>query len=271
MRWSVEALQQAVGYGIDETGLTGDGIAPDALSGAVQSALAQWQGLKCPGCTASIANGPCGGGRCQDRALGMTFVSLGWQPALPIGLGCRETKDGACVAYAANGNQITFVHDAKNWNFGTLVIAMTVVSAKTNTGFIGDADIAVNDAGFAFCLDACGPGQTHFGGVILHEAGHFIGLDHSDVPTAIMYAKPPEIIDRLGTLQADDRAGACAAYPSEVTATTCAPASAAKPTAQSDAAGCTGSPAGPNAASAVLLVSALVLGLRARRASVRGH
>lgn len=268
MRWPAKALQQPVGYGIDETGLTGDGIAPDALSGAVQSSLAQWQDLRCPGCATSTANGPCDGGPCQDRAFGVTFAPLGWQPALPIGLGCSETKDGVCVTYAPNGNQITFVHDAKDWNFGTHVIAMTVISAKTNTGFIGDADIAVNDAGFAFCLDACGPGQLHFGAVVLHEAGHFIGLDHSDVPAAIMYATPPKIIDRIGTLHADDRAGACAAYPGEVTAT-CAPASAAKPNPQADAAGCSGSPPGPDAAPAVLLVSALILGLRARRASAR--
>ena len=194
------------------------GIADPALATAIAAALGQWQDVTCKGCATAAALAKCGEGRCADRAVGFGFVNVGWQAAQPTGLGCAATTDGNCT-YGPNGNQVSFVHATADWPFGSGVIAMTVLNAKSDTGWIADADIAVNDAGFQFCLDKCAGKQIHIGAVILHEAGHFIGLDHSADKTAILFAKPPPDMTSVGKLQPDDRAGACAAYPAEAAAT----------------------------------------------------
>lgn len=221
MRWSAAALQQPLPYSLDETGLSGDGLAPWALAQSVQEALAQWAGLTCA--VTSDARAPlCAAGEAAIRSLGVSFQWLGWGTPQPIGLGCAAGDSPPCSRVSPNGNQITFVHAAADWPYGKDVIAMTVVSAAKSTGFIADADIAVNDARYSFCLASCLPGQIHFGAVALHEAGHFLGLDHSAVASAVMNAAPPQEILHPGTLQADDNAGACAAYPEDATPVTCA-------------------------------------------------
>ncbi|MBS4097292.1 MAG: matrixin family metalloprotease [Sulfuricella sp.] len=48
--------------------------------------------------------------------------------------------------------------------------------------------------------------------IVTHELGHAVGLDHSNVGTAIMYANPYHSYDYQRTLRADDIAGCQALY-----------------------------------------------------------
>lgn len=53
---------------------------------------------------------------------------------------------------------------------------------------------------------------TQIEGIVDHELGHAIGLDHSDEAAAIMYATPYHSYDYQRTLRADDIAGCQALY-----------------------------------------------------------
>lgn len=255
MRWSVESLKHPLVLDLDDSGLSNDSLSPAAVLQATQTALLQWQQLNCPMEATEGVQAQCADGSAASRPLGIEFGSPEWRPAQAIGLGCAATAELPCATLGPNGNQITFVHAANNWPYGKGVIAMTVVSAVKSTGLIADADIAVNDAGYSFCLATCLPGQIHFGEVILHEAGHFLGLDHSADPAAVMFAKPPEVINKMGALAADDKAGACAAYAATAAAPTCSPLGG---TAASDSGGCGAGAAGSGWPSMGLLLAAVV-------------
>lgn len=262
MHWPA-AARSALPYSIDATGLASDGLSNAAVFAAVDSAFTRWPLVACPVCKATAQAGPCTKDQsCSERPLDVHFVSLGWHPPASIGLSCAPTDSGPCD-YEPDGNQVLFIHEAKAWPFGSLVIAMTVVSALPKTGDIADADIALNDAGFAFCLDACVAGQVHLGAVILHEAGHFLGLDHSEQPDAVMFAKPPAQITAMGELTADDKAGICAIYPVDVTAT-CPPAAQDAAGGRAGTGSCSAAPAPTDAAVLAALTALVVLALRRR-------
>ena len=242
MRWPVAVVDQPIGYGLDATGMAADGLSPQVVAGTISAAFAQWQAVQCP-----LSS-------CQDRPLGLRFTDLGWQPALPVGLTCTTMENGNCTVYAPDGNEIVFVHQSAAWMYGSGVIALTTVTAEPATGAIVDADIEVNDAGFRFCVAPCGPDQMHLGAVILHEAGHLLGMDHSADPTAVMRAGAPKSIAAMPKLQSDDIAGICAVYPSAAPPKVCPVALAAKPALGACAAGRGGAASGIG-----LLVLALCL------------
>ena len=260
MRWSPAALQQPIDYSVDETGLLADGLGLAATGTAIQAAMAQWQAVQCP----QWALGP--GCKAIQQSTGLTFGFAGLAAPQPIGLGCAPTMVTPCTDLGPNGNQIVFVHDGAKWQYGKGVIAMTVVSAAKATGWIADADIAVNDAGYSFCLSPCPAEKIHLGAVVLHETGHFLGLDHSAQASAVMYATPPATITKTGELHLDDRAGLCAAYLPELATTTasCTSSSAAKPSKPVAVDGCTAgaSPAWPGWLAALGLA---LMKLRRRR------
>lgn len=111
----------------------------------------------------------------------------------------------------ANANVVMF-RDASWPHSGTGVLAMTTVTFSRSTGEIYDADIEVNTALHDFAVADTAPGADLLS-VATHEAGHFLGLSHSADPEATMFAvyTPGTISQR--TLEADDVAGICDAYP----------------------------------------------------------
>jgi Matrixin len=115
--------------------------------------------------------------------------------------------------HAGNANILIF-RDAK-WphtdDNTTDTIALTTVTYDTDNGEIFDADIEVNTANFTFSTDEMGS-ATDLQSVLTHESGHFLGLAHSTVADATMYAFYSGGTS-LRTLSSDDVAAICDIYP----------------------------------------------------------
>lgn len=127
-----------------------------------------------------------------------------------------EVLSGGAVGYsegagAINENLVTWVGDTSSWAHANDVLALTTLTYDRATGEIYDADMELNEAHFAFS-DAADDTQADVLNTVVHEAGHFLGLDHSDLTSSTMFKRSPlgEISKR--DLMADDIAGYCALY-----------------------------------------------------------
>ena len=93
--------------------------------------------------------------------------------------------------------------------------ALTSVTFSVQSGVISDADVEFNDEYFEFTNDPEGRNIVDLRNTMTHEAGHFIGLDHSSVEDSPMYKTAPEGETKKITLEQDDLSALCAIYDSE--------------------------------------------------------
>ncbi len=239
VRWAEADLY----YSVDEHGLAGDGVSDDILMSVIDQAFATWEAVECALChdPAGIACPPVA---CAIHPLGLRFHNDGVRPRQQPGLGCADTAPGGaqtadagsngdaatsavvgagCEQPVVNGNQVIFVDDSAKWNFGSGVYALTLLAWNSRTGVLADADVLINDAGYHFCDGACPVGQVDLLNTLVHEVGHFVGLDHSSVPTATMFASAEPGVTWMRSLEGDDLDGVCHAYRQAWAEDGCAP------------------------------------------------
>ena len=127
------------------------------------------------------------------------------------------------IGYSTHGGNANVVIFREDWPYEEQVVAYTSVTYNPNTGVIFDADIEMNADKYEFTAGGPdkAPGDIDIQNTITHEAGHIIGLDHSDWEPATMYASSTfgETVKR--TLDPDDVEGICAIYPIEEGVPTC--------------------------------------------------
>jgi hypothetical protein len=153
---------------------------------------------------------------CADgRGPSLNAVDLG-----PVA--CSEVRYNKANA---NQNVIVFRDDVWPHNDPTSTLGLTTVTFDVNTGEIFGADMEINstlplivNAARAGGTDdsqvaavAATPAGYDLATIISHEAGHFLGLAHSALGSAMMAAHYKED----GHMSDDDIAGICAAYPSD--------------------------------------------------------
>ncbi len=113
-----------------------------------------------------------------------------------------------------NHNVIFWINDEDKWLYPTDVLAFTRLEYNRKTGEIYDADLAMNGAYFKWSTQHPVPtGYNSVLNTITHEIGHFLGLDHSEVPSATMYPNAKTGETQKEDLDPDDRLGICTIYP----------------------------------------------------------
>lgn len=126
---------------------------------------------------------------------------------------------------------------------GTLfsnALALTTLSYNFKTGEIYDADVELNSKEVVFTVGD-GAVRVDLESILTHEAGHFLGLDHSLEAGATMTSGYFDGTTEHRTLDGDDIAGICAAYPSAgrtATENSCEPRHGYAEVCAADASGC---------------------------------
>ncbi|MBL8951474.1 MAG: matrixin family metalloprotease [Myxococcaceae bacterium] len=136
--------------------------------------------------------------------------------------GCTATTpSGSVVDEAADGKNTVIWLTGAEWEFPVNTLGVTTVYSYAETGEIGEADLMMNNN--MKWKTSPSTNQTDmefdFESVMAHEAGHFLGLDHTLDPSnpnldtgAVMYKSlAPGQIKRL--LAAADRNDVCTVYP----------------------------------------------------------
>jgi hypothetical protein len=129
-----------------------------------------------------------------------------------------------------NQNSISFVNDWESRPNPRAAFALTSVWHDETTGEILDVDMEINDdPDLSPALGTLGicprevvvgtrvlcsePNLVDIQNVVTHEAGHFFGLGHSDVPQSAMRPQSETRDMSKRTLEPDDIEGICAIYP----------------------------------------------------------
>ncbi len=148
--------------------------------------------------------------RCDGESTGLVL-----EPEL-------EPADCDRAAFSSGGgnvNTVAFVEDWEERDYDPDAFAVTIVWFSQSRGDILDADLLVNEnqGPYALCPAlGCRTGNpipVDLENVLTHEAGHFLGLAHSDVRASTMFGSAirGEVLKR--TLDADDEEGLCSIYP----------------------------------------------------------
>ena len=168
-----------------------------------------------------------------------------------------------------NGQSIHRVNvQTQDWIADADTLAVTTYTYKKSTGEITDADILINGTGPCLTFDETTPGDCYdASAVLLHEVGHFLGLDHVvSTDASIMY---PTLAPGDGSkrkLEAVDASDIRDSYPAVETVTVTAGFAAAN-TAVKRMGGCASLPGSDAALWLVMLTFALRRVVR-RRASL---
>ena len=146
----------------------------------------------------------------QDLQCGDTYP-----PAIHVD---RRFGDAACDLHEynqtdANANIITFRDDVWPYEASSNVLALTTVTYSRKTGAIFDVDMEVNSTQRISVGDPVPSTSYDLQSILTHEAGHFLGMAHSDDRMATMYPQYSAGTQSFRSLGMDDSAGICATYP----------------------------------------------------------
>ncbi|MDD9943457.1 MAG: matrixin family metalloprotease [Myxococcales bacterium] len=165
-----------------------DALSFEEIRDAVDFSFQAWTGTECDGRPVALETA-------QTEAL-------------------SECPEPAHNQSAGNVNTIAFVANWEAEGFEPEALALTKVWHDSTTGNILGADMLLNqDMGeYADCGNQPCPGKVDIENVVTHEAGHFLGLGHSEEADATMYFTADRGEVKKRGLHADDIAGLCALY-----------------------------------------------------------
>ncbi|MBX3229019.1 MAG: matrixin family metalloprotease [Labilithrix sp.] len=178
-----------VGYSIFRAG--SKKIAYEEAANGLSQAFTRWTGATCP----------------ADPVTGRTRPSIDVRDLGPVDCSKIEYVSGA-----ANQNVVLFRDE--EWRHGKQVLGLTTVRFNRENGEIFGADMELNtfDMDPLAVRDPVAPNEYDFLSVATHEAGHFLGMGHSDQRSSTMFARylPGQTVQR--NLTPDDIDAVCSVY-----------------------------------------------------------
>jgi len=173
-----------VSFDVQKDGSKRLGISADTLDKIAQKAFAQWM------------NADCGGGA---------------HPSIDVfDYGQIDCAKPEYNKSQPNANVITFHDDTWEYTNTADTLALTTVWFDGDSGEIYDANIEINSNQYDFSDGVVNGNAADLNAVLTHEAGHFLGLSHSDLPAATMYGS---YNSDMSTLEQDDEDGICQSLP----------------------------------------------------------
>lgn len=165
-------------------------ISYEDASNAISAAFTRWTGATCP-----------------TEGEGRSRTSIDVRDLGPVDCGNIEYISGV-----PNQNVIVFRDDS--WKHGKQVLGLTTVVFNPDNGELYSADMEINtlDMEPLAIRDPVARDEYDFLSVVTHEAGHFLGMGHSDIPGATMFARYSEGQTSMRYLAPDDIEGICAVY-----------------------------------------------------------
>ncbi|MBI5501399.1 MAG: matrixin family metalloprotease [Deltaproteobacteria bacterium] len=187
----------------------------------------------------------------------------------------RPTPEVTCCGAGyerdwTNTNCVEWREDRWPGEYGASTIALTTLTYDPANGAILDADVELNGVGYRFGTD-CSADVMDIQNTIAHEAGHMLGLDHTDVFGATMrvYSGPGDC--SLRDLAPDDVEGATTLYPYAADPGVCQPphgglnADCSDPPPDPGSCGCRAPGSQPGPAASLVALAFVVVAFRIRR------
>lgn len=177
-----------VGYSIQRN--ASRKISYEDAADALSTAFTRWTGATCP-----------------TDGIGRSRTSIDVRD-----LGPAECANVEYVSGVPNQNVIVFRDET--WKYGSSVLGLTTVVFSPDTGEIFNADMEINtlDMEPLAVRDPVSPDAYDFASVVTHEAGHFLGIAHSEVFGATMYARYVQGQTSMRNLSPDDVSAICTVY-----------------------------------------------------------
>jgi hypothetical protein len=198
---------RCVGYDVQESASVQVDLA--TARATMAKGFAAWASADCPLDAVACAAGDHGQGRPSIEAHDLGSVSC------------------ACAEYnQKSGNSNTIIFLDRGWvncdgsakTDADVTLALTTVTFSTDSGEIYDADMEINSSptnAKITTADPPAPVVYDLQSIVTHEAGHFLGLAHTQPshPEATMYARYEQGQTAMRVPSQDDVCGICAAYP----------------------------------------------------------
>lgn len=166
----------------------------DEVTPIVDRSVAKWAVAACP----------------SEAAVVHPALSFSNRGATDAGY---EPCDGSPCGFSVDDAPHVVIFRDQGWPYDdpAQTVALTTLYYGVESGHIFAADMEINSAQHTIVTTEPPPAGTYsLEAIVTHEAGHFIGLAHSQVDSAVMFAyyQPGAV-----SLTPDDIAGVCAAYP----------------------------------------------------------
>lgn len=142
-----------------------------------------------------------------DTGGELTAVDNGfasWNEACGVNYGVQSNTSAVGNPNDTDGrNIVSWVNSG--WSYGAGTIAVTFTFYNPNDGEIGEADMLMNGDDYFWTTGS--NADTDVEAITAHEAGHFLGLDHTSTSEATMYATVEPGETKKRSLHSDDIAG----------------------------------------------------------------